>query len=49
MNKRWKSTQTGDQTMSKIGEYIIDRLDNGETMEEIIEKGFNNEDSEYQR
>lgn len=35
--------------MSKIGNYIIDRLDNGEDMEEIIEKGFNNEDSEYQR
>jgi hypothetical protein len=29
--------------MSKIGEYIIDRLDNGETMEEIIEKGFNDD------
>jgi len=26
-------------TMSKIGNYVIDKLEQGETMEEIIEKG----------
>lgn len=29
--------------MSKINNYILDRLENGETMDEIIEKGFVNE------
>lgn len=34
--------------MSKIGSYVIDRLDNGETIDEIIEKGFTYENSQYQ-
>lgn len=29
--------------MSKINNYILDRLENGETMDEIIEKGIVNE------
>lgn len=33
--------------MSKIGQAIIERLDNGEDMDEIIEKGLQN-DNEIQ-
>lgn len=33
--------------MSKIGQAIIERLDNGEDMDEIIEKGLRN-DNEIQ-
>lgn len=33
--------------MSKIGQAIIDRLDDGEDMDEIIEKGLQN-DNEIQ-
>lgn len=29
--------------MSKIGQAIIDRLDNGEDVDEIIEKGLQND------
>ena len=29
--------------MSKIGQAIIERLDNGEDMDEIIEKGLQND------
>ena len=31
--------------MSKIGRAIIDRLEDGEDMDEIIEKGLTNEDN----
>lgn len=31
--------------MSKIGQAVIDRLEDGEDMEEIIEKGLTNEDN----
>lgn len=29
--------------MSKIGQAVIDRLEDGEDMDEIIEKGLNND------
>ena len=32
--------------MSKIGQAIIERLDNGEDMDEIIEKGLQNDRTE---
>lgn len=31
--------------MSKIGQAVIDRLEDGEDMDEIIEKGLTNEDN----
>lgn len=31
--------------MSKIGQAVIDRLEGGEDMDEIIEKGLTNEDN----
>lgn len=31
--------------MSKIGSYVIDRLENDETIEEIMERGFRNENN----
>lgn len=33
--------------MSKIGQAVIDRLEDGEDMDEIIEKGLTNEDNEH--
>ena len=29
--------------MSKLGSYVIERLEKGETIEEVIEKGFSDE------
>ena len=29
--------------MSKLGNYVIERLENGETIEEVIEKGFSDD------
>ena len=37
----------GANTMSKIGSYIIDRLDNGEQIEDILNERSNNENREY--
>lgn len=33
--------------MSRIGDYLLDRLENGEVYEDIITKGVNNENSQY--
>lgn len=35
--------------MSKIGNAILEELENGNDMETLIEKGFNYENSQYQR
>ena len=37
----------GIYIMSRIGNYLLDRLENGELYEDIITKGVNNENSQY--